>query len=287
MPFRGVITGLNVRPGQTVSKGQALARYKRCPDVTQQMQRQVAATRIKDLEVALANLDKALISLKEKRAETESLVKENMAPSQSLVQIEKEIQFKKQCRKATEERLQLERQLVVEFKAYTKDLLGGSLNPLAGSGDASITAPISGRVVSIQSDLCERLELGAGSANIHNRRYGPHMFHAQIHESGIVNVHLGDKAEVTMESVANRTFEATVSRFSLTPLAPGVAYPSCYDIEFTIPNSDYVLKEDFKGKIVFQPSRTAGSSSLEIIDPLGLIKMRDQTSLRMGGKGET
>ena len=115
----------------------------------------------------------------------------------------------------------------------------------------------------------------------------PMAIHAQIHESDIVNVALGEKAEVTMESVANRTFEATVSRFSLTPLAPGVGDPSYYDIEFTIPNSDYVLKEGFKGEIKFQPSKTAGSSSMKIIDPIGLEKMGDQTSLRMGGKGQT
>jgi len=287
MPFRGVITGLDLRPGQTVRKGQVLARYKLWPDIAQQLQRQLAATQIKDLEVALANLDKALIPLEAKRAETESLVKENMAPSQSLVQIEKEIQFQKQSRKAAGERLQLERQLLVEFKAYVKDLLGGSLNPVAGSEDASITAPIAGQVVSIQSDLREGLELGAGAPAFIIGVMDPVVIHAQIHESDIVNVHQGDKAEVTMESVPNRTFEATVSRFSLTPLAPAVADPSYYDIEFTIPNSDYVLKEGFKGEIVFQPSKTAGSSSPKIVNPFGLEKMGDQTCFWMGGKEET
>ena len=287
IPFRGIITSLNVRPGQTVRKGQVLARYKLAADVVQSLQRQVAAPQINDLELALANVDKALMSLEEKRAETESLVKENMAPSQGLVQIEKEIQVQKQSRKVYEERLKLERRLLVELKAYVKDLLGGSLDPLAGSEDASITAPIAGQVVSIQSDLREGLELGAGAPTFVIGVMDPMVIHAQIHESDIVNVHLGDEADVTMESVPNRTFEATVSRFSLTPLAPGVADPSYYDIEFTIPNSDYVLKEGFKGEIVFQPSKTAGSSSPKIVNPLGLEKMGDQTSFWIGGKKET
>jgi hypothetical protein len=81
------------------------------------------------------------------------------------------------------------------------------------------------------------------------------LIHAQIHESDLVNVHLGEKAEVTMESVTDHAFEATVSRFSLTPFALGVGDPSYYDIEFTIPNPGYVLKEGFKGEIVFQPTR--------------------------------
>jgi multidrug efflux pump subunit AcrA (membrane-fusion protein) len=287
MPFRGVITRLNVLPGQTVKSGQVLARYKLWPDTAQTLQRQVAATQVKDMELALANLDKTLLTLEAKRAETESLVNENMAPSQGLVQIENEIQLQKQSRKAAEERLKLERQLLVEFKAYMKDLLGGSLKPIAGSEDASIAAPIPGQVVSIQSDLREGLELGAGAPAFIIGVMDPMVIHAQIHESDIVNVHQGDRAEVTMESVPNRTFEATVSRFSLTPLAPGVAEPSYYDIEFTIPNSDYVLKEGFKGEIVLQPSKTAGSSSPKIVNPFGLDQMGDQTSFWIGGKQET
>jgi multidrug efflux pump subunit AcrA (membrane-fusion protein) len=287
MPYRGVITSLDLRSGQTVKKGQVLARYKLAADVVQQLQSQLAAPQIKDMELALANQDKTLVPLEAKRAETESLVKDNMAPSQSLVQIEKEIQLQKQSRKAAEERLKLERQLLVEFKAYVKDLLGGSLNPLAGSQDASITAPISGQVVSIQSDLYEGLELGAGSPAFIIGVMDPMVIHAEIHESDIVNVHLGDRAEVTMESVANRTFEATVNRFSLTPLAPGVLDPSYYDIEFTIPNSDYVLKEGFKGEIVCQPLMTAGSSLPKIVNPFGLEKIGGQPFFWMGGRRET
>jgi len=256
--LRGVITSLDLRPGQTVKKGQVLARYKLWSDVAQQMQRQLAAPQIQEMELALANLDKTLIPLEAKCAETKSLVKDNMAPSQSLVKIEKEIQLQKRGRKAAEERLQFERQSLVEFKAYLKDLLGGSLNPVAGSEDASITAPIAGQVVSIQSDLREGLELGPGAPTFIIGVMDPMVIHAQIHESDIIKVHMGDKAKFTMESVPNRTFEATVSRFSLTPLAPGVGDPSYYDIEFTIPNPDYVLKEGFKGEIVFEPSRTAG-----------------------------
>jgi multidrug efflux pump subunit AcrA (membrane-fusion protein) len=287
MPYRGVITSLDFRPGQTVKKGQVLARYKLAADAAQQLQKQLAAPQIKDMELALANLDKTMVPLEAKRAETESLVKDNMAPSQGLVQIEKAIQLQKQSRKAAEKRLKLERRLLVESKAYVKDLLGGSLNPLAGSEDASITAPIAGQVVSIQSDLREGLELGAGAPAFIIGVMDPMVIHAEIHESDIVNVNLGDRAEVTMESVANRTFEATVNRFSLTPRAPGVAEPSYYDIEFTIPNSDYVLKEGFKGEIVFQPWKSAGWSSPKIVNSLGMGRFKDQTTFWMGGKEET
>ena len=288
MPFRGVITSLDVRPGQTVEKGQVLARYKLAADIAQQLQKQLAAPQIQDIELGLAILDKALIPLQAKLAETKSLVQENMVPSQSLVQIEKEIQFQKVSRKAAQERLKLERQFLVEFKAYVKDSLGGSLNPVAGSEDASITAPIAGQVVSIQSGLCEGSDLGPGAPTFTIGVVDPMLIHAQIHESDLVNVHLGEKAEVTMESVTDHAFEATVSRFSLTPFALGVGDPSYYDIEFTIPNPDHVLKEGFKGEIVLQPWRASGSSLPKIVNPsLGLDKIGDQTSFWMGGKEET
>ena len=158
---------------------------------------------------------------------------------------------------------------------------------MVGSEDASITSPIAGQVVSIQSDLRVGLELGAGAPTFVIGVMDPMVIHAQIHESDIVNVKVGEKAEVTMESVPDRTFEATVSRFSLAPLAPGVADPSYYDIEFTVPNSDHVLKEGFRGEIIFQPWTTTGSSSPKIINPLGLETTGDQTSFWMGVKKET
>jgi len=78
------------------------------------------------------------------------------------------------------------------------------------------------------------------------------VIHAQIHESDIVNVHLGDKAEVTMESVPNHTFEATVNRFSLTPLAPVwetlLLRHRIYDT-----NSDYVLRKASRARSYFSP----------------------------------
>ena len=175
---------------------------------------------------------------------------------------------------------------MAESKAHLKDILGGDLT-LAGSEDASLTAPIAGQVVSIQSDLREGLELPAGTPAFIIGVMDPMVIRTQIHESDIVNVGLDDKAEVIMESVANRTFEATVSRFSLTPLDPVVADPSYYDIELSIPNSDYVLKEGYKGNILFQPLKTAGSTSWKVINPLGLEGSEDQPLFWMGGKKET
>lgn len=66
-----------------------------------------------------------------------------------------------------------------------------------------------------------------------------------------------------------------------------MAEPSYYEIEFTIPNPDFDLKEGFKGEIALQASKTAGSSSPKIVNPLGLEKIGDQTSFYLGGKEET
>jgi len=66
-----------------------------------------------------------------------------------------------------------------------------------------------------------------------------------------------------------------------------VADPSYFDIEFTIPNADYVFKEGFKGEIVLQPARTAGSSLPKIINPFGVTKNGDQSFFWIGGRKET
>jgi len=254
MPFKGVIAALTVQPGQSVKAGDVLARYTIAPEVVQQLRKQLSAPQIQDLEVVLTNFDKTLISLERKRSELKDLAEENMAPAQSLAQIQKEIQYTEQGRAAARQRLQLERDSVKDFEVYVKDLLGGSLKPVYHpSQPASLTAPITGNVISIQSDLSAGLEVGAGAPVFLIGVLDPMVMHAQIHESDMPKVALGDKAEATLESVPNRAFEARVSRLSLSPLVPGLEQPSYYDIEFTIPNSDHVIKEGFKGQIVLRP----------------------------------
>jgi multidrug resistance efflux pump len=251
MPFKGVITSLDVQPGQAVKKGDVLARYTISAEVVQQLRKQLSAPHIHEIEATLSNAGKNLVSLEAKQSELQNLATENMASAQSLEEVEKEIQFSRHEIAAGRERLKIERDLQKDFEVYLKGELGGSLKPVSNpSQPACLIAPITGNVVSIQSGLRDGLELGPGAPTFLIGVIDPMVMHAQVHETDMLKVATGDKAEVTLESVPNRTFEATVSRLSLTPLALGLEQPSYYDMELTVPNSDHLIKEGFKGQVV-------------------------------------
>jgi len=255
MPFRGTITNMKAEAGQAVKKGDVLVQYRLFPDVAQQLNRQIAALQIKDLEVSVANIDKTLNTLETKRIEAKHLVDANMAPAINLSQIEKDIQYQRQARAATQEKLQYERQLAKEHSAYLQELLGGSLKPVGMTKDASLVSPIDGNVVAILPDARKGAEVAAGAPVMVIGVIDPMILRAQIHETDIVSISMGKKAEVTLESLPGRKFEATVTRMSLVPLVPGLEQPSYYEIELTVPNPDHVLREGFKGQVTFHLSR--------------------------------
>lgn len=251
VPFKGIITGLSVQSGQPVKAGDVLAHYTIAAEVVQQLQKQLAAPQIFELEGTLAGADKAMVALEEKRSELKGLVAENMAPAQSLEQVQKEIQYTGQNIAAARQRLQVERDSQKSFETYLKSQLGGSLAPIHHpSQPATLTAPIKGNVIAIQSNLCEGAAVDAGAPAFLIGVIDPMVMHAQIHESDMPKVALGDKAEVTLESVPDRTFEATVTRISMTPIVTGLEQPSYYEIELTIPNPGHIMKEGFKGQVV-------------------------------------
>jgi len=251
MPFKGVITGLKVQPGQPVKKGDVLARYRIAPETVLQLKRQISRQPIKEMELSLANLNKTLSSLEIKRTEARSLLKEQMATEQGLEAIEKEIQYHQEARAVTQEKLKTESRLLQDSIAQTKELLGGSLKPVESGEEASLVAPISGHVIAIQSDIRNGVELGPGTPAFVVGVIDPIMMRAQIHESDIVHIAVGDKAEVTLESLPDRVLEGVISRVSWTPLVPGVEQPSYYEIELTLPNPNLLLREGFKGQVTF------------------------------------
>jgi hypothetical protein len=89
----------------------------------------------------------------------------------------------------------------------------------------------------------------------------PMLIRAQVYELEALQLNLGEAAEVTVESLPGRNFEAQVSRVSWAPVPPpvwvpaGQEQPSYYEVELTVPNPDLVLKEGLKGRITLRRPR--------------------------------
>lgn len=247
MPFRGIVSSMQVQPGQRVKEGDLLLRYRLPPDMMQLIRRRLEPPQIPDLQARLTELDRSITTIDTKLKEARKLAEASMASPQSVENLEQERQFLLKNRAALQERIALERTIAKDDLALLKEQLGKQVKSDAVPQEASLVSPISGHVIGIHTEVREGAELGPGTPALVVGVLDPMLMKTQIHEFEAVKIRSGEKAEVTLESMPGRTFEATVTRLSWAPITPGVDQPSYYEIELSLPNPDLSLREGLKG----------------------------------------
>jgi len=250
LPFRGIITSLQVQAGQQVKAGDVLGRYQLAPEATMQVQRRLAPPQIKDLEMKLAEVQRALDRATAKRGEITKLAAQKLASDQALSQAEKEWKLLVRQRNAVQANLQQEKTLASEDLQILKKEMGNSLSSGHLLKEAALKAPINGYVLFVHPDLRENAELGANTVAFQVGVMDPLVVKAQVHEMESLHLRVGDLAEIFPESLPGRKFEARISRLSWVPLKPGLEQPSYYEAEVQVPNPDLTLKEGMKVRIV-------------------------------------
>ncbi len=246
MPFKGVFTKLIATAGQRVKQGDVLARYRLSPDVILQIRRRLSPPQIADLEIGLNDVEKGLSSLESRYNEARSLMAQNMASEQSLAQVEGERRLLKERQAALQQRIAQERQFAKDDALALKEQLGAAFAPNHVPEVVSLLAPVSGQVISINSEVREGAEVGAGLSAFTIGITDPMIMKTQVFETDSTEFKIGDPAEITVESLPNCKFEAKISRMALTPVNPGLGDPSYYEVEFSVTNPDLTLKDGLK-----------------------------------------
>lgn len=249
LPFKGIVTSLLVRVGQKVQTGDVLARYRLAADVVMQLRRRFSTGQINDLEVRLAEIEKNVGSLEGRHHELNQLLEHSMAPAEALKQVKREMRSLKEQQLLLQERIRLEKELAKEDLMLATDLLGEPVTPTQVPKEASLISPIDGYVIGIHPELREDVELGPISPAFSIGVMEPMIMRAHVHEMEAFELSMTDSAEITVESLRGRKFDAKVSRISWTPLTPALEQPSYYEIELAVPNPDLALKDGMKGKI--------------------------------------
>jgi multidrug efflux pump subunit AcrA (membrane-fusion protein) len=255
LPFQGVITSLEVHAGQKVKKGEVLARYQLTPEASLQLRRSLNPPQVKQLEVKLAEVERALSQAEVKRREVQELAAKKLASKQGLAQAEKEWQFLSRERQATQAQLNQEKKLAADNLRVLREQLGDSLNSGKLQREAALKAPIDGYVLTVHPDLREGAELEGKTVAFLVGVMDPLIVKAQVHEMEALQVKVGDLAEIQPESLPGRKFEAKVSRLSWFPLKAGLDQPTYYEAEFEVPNPGLLLKDGMKVRIVLRKTR--------------------------------
>lgn len=245
----GEITSLSVAPGQKVKKGQILGRYRLRPEAVQAMRRKLSPAQITELKARLAEIDKGLALLRNKEKSLEELTSKKLAAPESLAQLQQQIKALSKQRSALGEGLAQAQQNLQQEKALVKELLGVPVGANHVPKQGVLEAPISGHVLWMHPDLRPGAVLKGGTPVIMVGVMDPMLLRALVHEIEALKLKVGDKAEITMESLPGQKFTARVSRLPWAPTTIALEQPTYYEVEFEVPNPNLVLKEGLKATL--------------------------------------
>lgn len=253
--FKGVVTKVNVTAGQLVKEGQVLAQYRLAPEVVLQTRKRLSPPQIADLEVSLNDVQKNIASLAAREKETRELLQQNMASRQELKQIEQDMAILRERQVTLQERIRQERQFAKDDLQVLKQQMGKTVGPGNVPEEVALVAPIGGYVIAVHPDVREKAEINPGMVAFTIAMMDPMLMKVNVHEIEATKLKVGDTAELKVESLADRKFEAKLTRLSWTPVTPGLDQPSYYEVELTVTNSDMVLKDGLKGVVTFHQTR--------------------------------
>ena len=133
-------------------------------------------------------------------------------------------------------------------------MLGTSLKSGQVPREVSLKAPISGYVIGVNPEMREGAELPPMPAAFQVGVMDPMLLRAQAFEIEALQVKIGQKAEVTLDALPGKKFQATVSRVAWSSIATGPDQPAYYEVELKVPNPDLDLKEGLKARVVLRKS---------------------------------
>jgi multidrug resistance efflux pump len=203
----------------------------------------------------MAGIDKNLDQLQSKQRELKLLAQQNMATSESVEQVNREIQFYTRQRALLQDRMTQEKAYAQEDINVLRHLLGPGVGPGQVPKEVPLVAPISGHAIWVHPDVRQGSELPPGTPVAWIADMDPMRVRAQVHEIEAMQLRLGEGAEMALESVPGRKFQAKVVSIPWTSASPAPDQPSYFEVELEVPNPDFVLKEGLKGMITFPAQR--------------------------------
>jgi membrane fusion protein, macrolide-specific efflux system len=252
MPFLGTIQELKVMCGQSVAEGAVLAGYQLAKESVALIRRRLSPPQIGELEMRLAGIDRDLSATASKRREIEQLAAEKMASAQSLALVEQEIILLEKERATVQERLRQERGCAKEDIALLKHQLAVRVEADQVPASGALVSPIAGSVIWVSPDLKGGAEIAAGTPSFVIGVMNPMLMRAQVHEIEAVRLSLGDRAEISIESMPDLKVEGAISRLSWSPKTPGLEQPTYYEIELTVANPGRSIRDGLKAEAVIR-----------------------------------
>ena len=253
LPFNAIIEEVLVKPGEAVSVGSPLMRYRLQDEAERQLQRELTnGAGTEQLKGQVLDFERELTNLTAERNKTRQLVASGLGSRQALARQEENL-------KAIQSRIALLRSTISKsesnFSLRLKELESYFGQPIAEGESLPqnlvLTSPIDGYVLSVASAMNPGQLISAGASPISVGQLNPVLIQIPVYEAEINNIKVGDSAEVEIPSLGKQSFKGVVNEISWISNDMNVSNPSYYTVEVTVPNPDLILKPGFKAIVRF------------------------------------
>jgi multidrug efflux pump subunit AcrA (membrane-fusion protein) len=257
LPFAGVVNDVPVKIGQTVKAGEVLARYRLTPEAALALRRRSAPPHLQELAAKLAEVEGNLVQLEARLQSSEKLAQQQLASEKALSQIKAQHRYLLEQRRVLAESLKQERRLAGEEAAVIREQLGTPINPGEASGETFglLRSPIAGHLIWISPELKQRAQLAPMPAALAVGVLDPVVIRAKVHEIEAMQLGVGTRAEITLESLPGRKFSARLTRLPWATASPLPDQPAYFDVEFEAANPDLALREGLTAQLVVEKTR--------------------------------
>ncbi len=253
LPFTGIVEEVLVNPGQKVAAHEVIMKYSLTDKAKRALQKELlqgAGTEATKAQILA--LQGELSNLKAQSNKARQLASAGLGSSQASARSADEVKLLQERIDLLQQTLQKKeeafKQRLDELSEYfgAPVIAGSALPPML-----MLTSPMAGHVLSVASNVEVGAQMGAGYAPILVGKMDPMGIQVQVYEGEIGRIKVGDKASVTIPSLNDKAFEATVSQIAWTSSSLDVAQPSYFTVELTIPNAQLELKPGFKAIVQF------------------------------------
>ncbi|WP_319543142.1 HlyD family efflux transporter periplasmic adaptor subunit [uncultured Pseudodesulfovibrio sp.] len=247
--YNGEVSEKMVEVAQFVEKGDPILKIALTDAVWNQLNASI------DMDMGILNSKVSIAALKQKIKDTETqkseqkrLASEGMAAAKSIEQLEDQLALMKL------QSVQAERGLENIYKNLKRQrqFLSKSLGQKVVNRVPRfyiVKAPMSGHVI------WENTNTGVGSwAAGHLFTIGvmdPMIIRTRMYEADVMNLKIGDEAEVLLEYGADRVLKAMIKSIGWMPVNQSIDAPSYYTVELEIPNPDAALREGYMVRVMF------------------------------------
>ena len=227
----GQITELNVQEGDSVKKGQVLAKIY--ADIYTS-QRDAAAARVTQSQATVANSQAALTALKAQLNQATSTYERNKdLYSQKVISKSEFEQYETQYRTAQAQYAAAE-QNIKSLQASTKSTATGLTEANKNLSRTVLTSPMDGVISSLSVKKGERVagnSFNIGTEMMRVANMNTIELRVDVGENDIVKVVVGDSADIEVEAYNNRKFKGVVTQIaSSTKTASNVSASTSTDV---------------------------------------------------------